>query len=114
MGIIYNEKAKTFTLHTQNTTYQMQIDAYGFLLHLYYGRKTDGVMDYLLTYADRGFSGNPQDTGNDRTYSLDVLPQEFPCRLTGDFRSPVLDLVNADGSLGCDLRYQGYEICDGK
>lgn len=54
MGIIYNEKAKTFTLHTQNTTYQMQIDAYGFLLHLYYGRKTDGVMDYLLTYADRG------------------------------------------------------------
>lgn len=30
MGIIYNEKAKTFTLHTQNTTYQMQIDAYGF------------------------------------------------------------------------------------
>ena len=40
MGIIYNEKAKTFTLHTQNTTYQMQIDAYGFLLHLYYGRKT--------------------------------------------------------------------------
>ena len=63
MGIIYNEKAKTFTLHTQNTTYQMQIDAYGFLLHLYYGRKTDGVMDYLLTYADRGFSGNPHDTG---------------------------------------------------
>ena len=114
MGIIYNEKAKTFTLHTQNTTYQMQIDAYGFLLHLYYGRKTDGVMDYLLTYADRGFSGNPQDTGNDRTYSLDVLPQEFPCRLTGDFRSPVLDLVNADGSFGCDLRYQGYEICNGK
>ena len=114
MGIIYNEKAKTFTLHTQNTTYQMQIDAYGFLLHLYYGRKTDGVMDYLLTYADRGFSGNPQDAGNDRTYSLDALPQEFPCRLTGDFRSPVLDLVNADGSLGCDLRYQGYEICDGK
>ena len=42
MGIIYNEKARTFTLHTHNTTYQMQIDAYGFLLHLYYGRKTDG------------------------------------------------------------------------
>ena len=26
----------------------------------------------------------------------------------------MLDLVNADGSFGCDLRYQGYEICDGK
>ena len=28
MGIIYNEKAKTFTLHTQNTTYQMHMDFY--------------------------------------------------------------------------------------
>ena len=103
-----------FVLHTEHTTYAFRKLPTGQLEHLYYGRKTDGVMDYLLTYADRGFSGNPQDTGNDRTYSLDVLPQEFPCRLTGDFRSPVLDLVNADGSFGCDLRYQGYEICDGK
>lgn len=114
MGIIYDDKTRTFTLHTCNTTYQMQVDKYGFLLHLYYGRKTDGVMDYLLTYADRGFSGNPWDVGSDRTYSMDALPQEFPCRLTGDFRSPVLDLVNADSSLGCDLRYQGYEIKNGK
>lgn len=114
MGILFDEKKKIFTLHTKNTTYQMQVDPYGFLLHLYYGRRTDGTMEYLLTYADRGFSGNPYDTGSDRTYSMDVLPQEFPCRLTGDFRSPVLDLVNADQSMGCDLRYQSYEIKEGK
>lgn len=55
MGIIYCEKDRTFTLQTKNTTYQMQVDRYGFLLHLYYGKKTDGCMDYLLTYYDRGF-----------------------------------------------------------
>lgn len=52
----------------------MQVDRFGFLLHLYYGKKTDGsCMDYLLTYYDRGFSGNPYDAGSDRTYSMDAL-----------------------------------------
>ena len=32
MGIVYDEKQKTLTLHTKNTTYQMQVDRYGFLL----------------------------------------------------------------------------------
>jgi alpha-galactosidase len=114
MAIIYDKTKQTFTLHTKNTTYQMQVDAYGFLLHLYYGRKTEGCMDYLLTYADRGYSGNPNDVGGDRTYSMDALPQEYPSRLTGDFRSPAIDLKNADGSYGCDLRYKSHEIREGK
>lgn len=46
--------------------------------HLYYGKKTDGsCMDYLLTYYDRGFSGNPFDAGDDRTYSMDALPRSI-------------------------------------
>lgn len=114
MAIRFDEKKRTFTLHTKRTTYQMQADRYGYLLHLYYGRRTEGCMEYLLTYADRGFSGNPYDAGNDRTYSLDALPQEFPCRGTGDYRSPAFAVKNADGSFDCDLRYQGYEIRKGK
>ena len=78
MSILYDEKQKTLTLHTKNTTYQMQVDRYGFLLHLYYGKRADGCMDYLLTFYDRGFSGNPYDAGKDKTYSMDALPQEIP------------------------------------
>ncbi len=108
MGNLQRESRKTFTItDKKNTTYQMQIDAFGFFLHLYYGRKTDGVMDYLLTYYDRGFSGNPQDAGNDRTYSLDALPQEFPCRLTGDFRSPVLDTCKCRWFFGMRFKISG-------
>lgn len=114
MGVIWNEKKKTFTLHTKNTTYQMQADQYGYLLHLYYGKRTGGCMDYLLTYADRGFSGNPYEAGNDRTYSLDSLPQEFPSQGTGDYRSTVFAVKNTDGSCACDLRYEDYEILKGK
>ena len=114
MAVIYEEKEKVFTLHTRNTTYQMKADDLGYLLHLYYGRKTEGCMDYLLHFADRGFSGNPYDAGEDRTYSLDVLPQELPCQGIGDYRSPAVIVKNADGSYGCDFRYQGYRIVKGK
>lgn len=114
MGIIYCEKDRTFTLQTKETTYQMQVGQYGFLLHLYYGKKAEGCMDYLLTYYDRGFSGNPYDAGTDRTYSMDSLPQELSCYGNGDFRSASLMLENGDGSMSCDMRYKNYTIRDGK
>ena len=73
-----------------------------------------GNMDYLLQFADRGFSGNPNDAGNDRTYSMDALPQELPCQGTGDYRSPAVIIKNADGSYGCDFRYKSHRIVKGK
>ena len=115
MGIVYSKSDRTFTIQTKNTTYQMQVDPYEFLLHLYYGKKTDGsCMDYLLTYYDRGFSGNPFDAGDDRTYSMDALPQEYPSYGTGDYRSTALIVENADGSTACDLRYRSHHIFNGK
>ena len=35
MAIIYHPNKKIFTLHTAHTTYQMQVDTLGYLLHLY-------------------------------------------------------------------------------
>lgn len=96
-------------MDTAHTSYQMKVDDFGFLLHLYYGGRVYGNMDYLLTCYDRGFSGNPSDVGNDRTYSMDVLPQEYPVMGIGDFRNSALIIRNADGSDCCDLRYVGHE-----
>lgn len=114
MSIQFDEKSRIFRLTTQNSSYQMKIDKYGFLLHLYYGKRTEQNAEYVLQFADRGFSGNPYDVGNDRTYSLDILPQEFPCRGNGDYRNISLLLENADGSANCDLRYISHEIRAGK
>ncbi len=114
MDIILKERETIFTLHTKHSTYQMMADRFGFLLHLYYGKKTSGTMEYLLQYADRGFSGNPSDAGEDRTYSMDALPQELPCQGTGDYRSPAIVVRDANGVFGCDLRYQGYSSLKGK
>lgn len=119
MAIIIDQEQKlltphTITLHTKNTTYQMAVGAYGQLLHLYYGPRLDGDMRYLLTYYDRGFSGNPYEAECDKTYSMDALPQEYPCFGTGDFRSPAFVLKNADGSYCADLRFVSCEVCKGK
>ena len=114
MAITFNETTRIFTLTTAHTTYQMQADAQGYLLHLYYGARTAGEMDYLLNYGDRGFSGNPNSAGSDRTYSLDALPQEYPSLGTGDFRNYALNIENADGSQCCNLVYITHEITTGK
>ncbi|MBQ6370713.1 MAG: alpha-galactosidase [Firmicutes bacterium] len=114
MAIIYDEKSGIFFLHTKRTTYQMKPGRYGHLLHLYYGAATDEPMDGVIKLADRGFSGNPYEAGLDRTYSLDALPQELPTRGTGDFRSPLLSVIDERGVYGCDLRFDSFEICEGK
>lgn len=114
MAIIFNPNKKIFTLQTAHTTYQMQVDRLGYLLHLYYGAKSTCDMDYVLTYADRGFSGNPYAAGMNRTYSLDTLPQEYPTLGTGDFRNIALDIKNEQGTESVELLYKSYEIRDGK
>ena len=114
MAILYQEEQRLFTIHTIQSTYQMKVDRFGYLLHLYYGDRSEGSMEYLLTYADRGFSGNPYEAGEDRTYSLDALPQEYPVLGTGDYRSTALQVRQADGSMSCDLRYCSHVIKQGK
>ena len=114
MAITVQENGRLFTIHTKNTTYQMKADRYGVLLHLYYGRRTEGSMEYLLTYGDRAFAGNINDAGEDRTYSLDFLPQEFPVSGTGDMRSPALIAEYGNGAVSCDLRFRSFRVIDGK
>jgi alpha-galactosidase len=114
MAIKFNSENKAFILNTKNTTYQMMIGKHDFLLHLYYGKTIEGTMEHLLTYFDRGFSGNPYDAGIDRTFSLDALPQEYPCQGSGDCRINSLIVKNSDGTYACDLRYKDYKITKGK
>ncbi len=76
-SINYNEKTKVFTLRTKNSMYQMQVVEYETLVHLYYGADIgDTEASHRIVCLDRGFSGNPYEAGADRTFSLDVLPQD--------------------------------------
>lgn len=113
--IVLDKENRVFTLHTRNTTYQMKADRYNVLLHTYYGPRVSGEdLSYLIQYADRGFSPNPNEAGGDRTYSLDTLPQEYSTCGVGDFRLPSIEFERSDGSLAADLRYAGHELRKGK
>ena len=114
MAIKINTEKRIFTLETKHTMYQMQADTYGVLRHLWYGAKTGCDMSYLQDYPDVGFSGNPHDAGNDRTYSLDTLPLEYAGAGIGDFRVPAVEAVHADGSCALDLRYYSHTVKQGK
>ena len=65
-----------FQLTTAHTLYQMGIDAFGVLYHLWYGENTDCSMCYLYDYPDVGFSGNLYEAGKPPTYSMDTHPLE--------------------------------------
>ncbi|MFG6333760.1 MAG: alpha-galactosidase [Lachnospiraceae bacterium] len=115
MGIIYHEKCRTFTLHTKNTSYQMKTGNLDYLLHLYYGPTVrDEDLSYQIRQYDRGFSGNPYESRNERTFSLDAQPQEFSTQQQGDFRTSSIEVVNGDGSYSFHGKVTDFEVRKGK
>ncbi len=116
-NIIVNKEQMTFTLNTNNSSYQMKVDKYKRLLHTWYGGKISGAdYSYLVEVLGRGFSGNPGDVSKagDRDYTLDLLPQEFPQHGTGDYRINALDLVWENGARGTDFVYKDHKVIAGK
>jgi alpha-galactosidase len=104
-----------FTLHTKNTSYQMKVDSKGVLLHTYYGKRMDDTdCSYTIAKFDRGFSGNIAGTEQERVYSLDYLPQEFPVCGSGDYRVNCLEADFGHGVSDCILFFDHYDIKKGK
>ncbi len=115
MSIVYDAAARTLTLHTRESSYQMQIGPLGHLLHTYYGRRAEGNFRSLHLLKDVGFSPVPHELdGETRGWSLDTLPQELSGANSGDFRLASLCAVTADGRRGAELRYVRHEIRRGK
>ena len=115
MSIRFEAKTSSFTLHTHHSTYQMQLDPMGHLLHLYYGRSvSDASNFYLYPAADHGFSPDYHELQDVRgSYSPDVMPQEYPGANRGDFRVSAADVVDAQGARGIELIYQSHSIHTG-
>lgn len=114
MFITYNPTKKLFSLETRNTTYQLRIDEYGVVQHVYYGAKIYSEADYMIRYACRGFGASIPDTGAWRDYELDTIPREYPTVGMGDFRASALNVRNGDGSECVDPRYVSHSIQSGK
>lgn len=113
MSIIFNEKEKVFHLQTPNTSYIMNVARDKYLCHGYWGKRIDTIdMENAMLYRWIGFS--PMTDNEDKTYSLDFMPQEFPTGCGTDYRIPAISVVFEDGSRNTKLLYEGYKITSGK
>ncbi len=114
MSIIYDSNDSVFYLHTPKTSYVMGIYCEKYLLHLYYGKKIDKfpkVSEHLPVAEQLAFS--PTDI--DKTGACtNLLPMEYPCYGSADFRTPAFHAEYENGSAVTKLEYSGYEIIKGK
>lgn len=111
--IYFNEIDKIFTIQTENSTYQIKIDKYNFLSHIYYGNKIcEGSMDYLVKDGSIVFSVNPAES-EDRNFSLEILPQEYSSCGIGDYRISSINLTDGNGARVFSPKFVGYEMKNG-
>ena len=114
MGITYNEKTRVFKLDTPKTSYILDVeDAFGYLLHYYYGRKlqSDDVQ-YLSRTSEPPFT--PEKNARDKLSFLDGAPFEYPMGGMGDFREHCLEIRDADGHNALEAGYRSHSITKGK
>ena len=114
MAIVYHERTKTFHLYNDSISYIMMILPDEQLGHLYFGQKIRDKEDfsYLLEYAQRPMSSCVYE--EDKKFSREHLKQELPVYGTTDYRQPIVEIQQKNGSRISHFQYQSYEIVDGK
>ncbi|OQM45208.1 alpha-galactosidase [Anoxybacillus sp. UARK-01] len=113
MAISFDPATSQFHLQTSKASYVMQIVKSGYLAHLYWGKRIrKASLSRKLRFRGRAFSPNP--LPNDRSFSLDTLPQEYPAYGNTDFRTPAYQVQLENGSTISDLRYHMHRIYKGK
>ncbi len=103
--------------HLKNSfySYVLEVSKGAHLLHRYWGKPLKEFRDSApLQMLDRGFSGQLRAFENERTYSLDTLPQEYPAQGHTDFRIPAYRVELENGTNITELNYKAHRIFDGK
>ncbi len=104
-----------FHLSNKFFSYVMDIAKEKHLMHRYWGKPIKFFHDSIpLQKIDRGFSGQLATFPNERTFSLDVLPQEYPVQGHTDFRIPAYRVELENGTNISELNYKAYKILDSK
>ncbi|MBQ1462307.1 MAG: alpha-galactosidase, partial [Selenomonas sp.] len=113
--IDFDKATGVFHLHNDKVSYVMQVVRDRYLLHRYWGRPLRKFRDTApMQSIDQAFSPQPAAWPNERTFSLDVLPQEYPSYGHGDYRLPAYEVRLANGTTVTELFYDRYEITAGK
>ena len=112
MPISFEKQKKVFTLTTANTQYIFKIVGDRFLIHCYYGYKSE-CLDLSYDVKSLGFTPEITDAELSR-FSLGYAPMECACYGTGDFRCSSIKIKGEQGDSSTLFTYCGYEIFRGR
>jgi alpha-galactosidase len=113
MSIMFSEQARCFHLRSRDTSYVIEVVGDRYLAPSYWGRRLSAWNNPSGAPAvARSFS--PSVDPDDRAFSLDALPQDFPSFGSGDFRAPAVQVQQEDGSTITELLYRSHRILQGK
>lgn len=110
--IYFDKTTKTFYLESKNLTYSFCVNRYGFLQHLYFGKRIDREdLTSGVCLADRGHASNI--AGAFRYNSLNEYKNECPTYGRSDYRESML-AFNFDGVRVGDLVFDSFDVLDKK
>lgn len=114
MSIKFHEQTRTFHLFNSQISYIMTVLPNQHMGQLYFGKRIHHKEDfsYLLETGYRPMTAYVSE--GDRSFSLEHTRQEYGVYGTTDFRSPAVEVLQANGSRLSDFRYQGHRITAGK
>lgn len=114
IAILYDPQSRIFHLQSKDVSYAIGVVKAGYLAHLYWGKKLNGILSSRLLGSTWRPSFSPTPYPEDETFSLDTLPQEYPAYGTSDFRSPAYQVQLANGSTISEFLYVSHEVKPGK
>ena len=117
MPIQFYSENKTFKLDTSSTSYVMQINKYGYIMHHYYGAWVDDCELEDLNFTVRHGSHFPRVEMESETnpfFSKDLHRMEYSCNGCGDFRGSALSILRSTGTNDTDIKYVSHKIYAGK
>ena len=102
-----------FTIDNGRISYIFSVEKDRYLMHRYFGKHIGQYRGSARPFFfDRGFCSNPDP--QDKSFSLDTLPCEYPDMNQGDFRSPAYVIQTEDGNRVTRFFYKDYAIIPGK
>lgn len=116
MAIKFDKVSRTFYLDGKDITYAFFINEYDYAEHLYYG-KTIGHDDLRYTRGTFGGSAVVKLSRPDvktAVKSYNHFGSELTFHGTGDYREPMVEVVNPSGDRLTQLLYDSHEILSGK
>ena len=112
MAIYFDKQTKTFYLESKESTYAFRVSEFGFLNHLYFGKKiARDDLNYSVYYQDRGHENF---IAEGRLHSHNQYLNECPTIGRSDYRESMIALNDSRYSRISELKYASHKIYNDK